>query len=343
MKFSDSTSQFFRIERNQIRRQPLKTPFIVGEKINSQLKNFMSNKKNTPDPCFVATIDLNLAEKLQNDLVEQGFSITQPAYTLFSAQKKGVSCTLYTSGKLTVQGKEKGPFIEFYLEPEILQSVSFSYPEASIDLTTRIGIDEAGKGDFFGPLCVAGVFATEGHIKELLKIGVKDSKKMTDPAILTLSQKIKSLCIHSIIKISPKRYNELYEKFHNLNRLLAWGHATAISELNARTQCRDVIIDQFADESVVLSALKHKNLSVNLTQRHKAESDPVVAAASILARAAFVEGIDNLSQEVGMQLPKGAAAQVITAGKKLVAKHGPAILDSVAKMHFKTAGEVLHD
>ena len=202
--------------------------------------------------------------------------------------------------------REKDPFIEFYLEPEILQSVANSYPDTQVDLKARIGVDEAGKGDFFGPLCIAGVFATEDHIKELLKIGVKDSNKMNDKAILVLSQKIKKICIHSIVRISPKRYNELYEKFHNLNRLLAWGHATAISELAGRTQCKNVIIDQFANEEVVLSALKHKNLTVDLTQRHKAESDPVVAAASILARAAFVEGIDQLSAEVGMELPKGS-------------------------------------
>ncbi len=303
----------------------------------------MKTKKHTSDPCFVATIDVSLADKMQQELTNQGFEITHPAYTLFSAQKKGVSCTLYTSGKLTVQGKDKEEFIQFYIEPEILQSVAFSYPETQVDLQARVGVDEAGKGDFFGPLCVAGVFATEDHIKELLKIGVKDSKKMTDKVILVLSQKIKKICPHSIVRITPKRYNELYANFHNLNRLLAWGHATAISELHTRTQCTQVIIDQFASEDVVLSALKHKNIQVELTQRHKAESDPVVAAASILARAAFVEGIDQLGAEVGIELPKGASSQVIAIGKKLVAKYGESILSTVAKMHFKTTGEVLYD
>jgi ribonuclease HIII len=303
----------------------------------------MTTKKNSSSPCFVATIDVSLAGKLQQELTDQGFEITHPAYTLFSAQKKGISCTLYTSGKLTVQGKEKEEFIQFYLEPEILQSVAFSYPETQVDLRARIGVDEAGKGDFFGPLCVAGVFATEEHIKELLKLGVKDSKKMSDRTILTLSVKIKKVCPHAIVKISPKRYNELYNNFHNLNRLLGWGHATAISELYSRTQCTHVIIDQFASEEVVLTALRHKNIQVDLTQRHKAESDPVVAAASILARAAFVEGIEQLGNEFGIELPKGASSQVIAVGKKLVAKHGASILNSVAKTHFKTRDEVLHD
>lgn len=290
------------------------------------------------DPCFVATIDAKLAPKLQKELEEQGFTISHPPYTCFSAQKKGVSCTLYSSGKLTVQGKDKADFIQFYLEPEVLHSLPFSNP--TFDETTRIGIDEAGKGDFFGPLCIAGVFATKEHLQELIKIGVRDSKTMEDSRILTLSRQIKSLCPHAIVRLVPPRYNDLYKKFRNLNRLLAWGHATAIEELVTRTQCTRVIIDQFADESVVLAALKQKNLDLELLQRHKAESDPVVAAASILARAAFVEGIDMLSEQVGMTLPKGAASPVLIAGKKLVARYGKEILHSVAKEHFKTAALV---
>jgi ribonuclease HIII len=121
--------------------------------------------------CFVAEIDLKLADKLREDLIERGFELSQPAHTLFAAQKKGVSCTLYTSGKLTVQGKEMEEFITFYLEPEILKNVTYSYPEVGVDFTPRIGIDEAGKGDFFGPLCIAGVQADEAKIKELLALG----------------------------------------------------------------------------------------------------------------------------------------------------------------------------
>jgi ribonuclease HIII len=300
----------------------------------------MTTKKTS---CFVATIDLSLAEKLRADLIEQGFEMTSPAHTLFSAQKKGVSCTLYTSGKLTVQGKEMNDFISFYLEPEILQSVNYSYPEIGVDFRSRIGIDEAGKGDFFGPLCVAGVQADEAKIKELLSIGVKDSKNISDPVIMKLSVKIKQICPHSIVRISPRKYNELYHNFRNLNHLLGWGHATAISELVEKTGCREVIIDQFASESVVINALKKKQTEVSLTQRHKGESDPVVAAASILARAAFVEGIDLLGKQYEMELPKGASDKVIQAGKLLVRTFGKGVLEQVAKMHFKTAEIVLND
>lgn len=293
--------------------------------------------------CFVAVINLELADKLRADLIEQGFEITTPQHTLFSAQKKGVSCTLYTSGKLTVQGKEMNDFITFYLEPQILQSLAFSYPETQVDMTPRIGIDESGKGDFFGPLCVAGVQANEAQIKELLSLGVRDSKKISDPSVKTLSNKLKKVCPHTVVFISPKKYNELYASFHNLNALLGWGHATAIAELVAKTQCTEVIIDQFASEHIVKNALKKKQIQVSLTQRHRAEVDPVVAAASILARAAFLEGLEKLGTQYGIELPKGASSQVIAVGKKLVAKHGPAILELIAKLHFKTKEEILHD
>lgn len=115
---------------------------------------------------FVATIDLALAAKLQTDLREQGFELTKPPYTIFSAQKQGISCTLYTSGKITVQGKGKDDFIAYYLEPEILKSLAYTYPESGVDMTPHIGVDEAGKGDFFGPLCIAGVQADEEGIKK---------------------------------------------------------------------------------------------------------------------------------------------------------------------------------
>ncbi|NGX39965.1 MAG: Ribonuclease HIII [Chlamydiae bacterium] len=299
------------------------------------------NKANTPNS-FVAKIDLNLAEKMKGDLIDQGFTITVPPYTLFSGKKKGISCTLYASGKLVVQGKEKNDFITFYLEPEILKELSFSYPETLIDTTPRIGIDEAGKGDFYGPLCIAGVYAGEGGVDQLLKLGVRDSKRMKDQKILSLAAQIRTKFPHSIVKLFPKKYNELYEKFRNLNHLLAWGHATAIGELVEGTGCRNVIIDQFASEHVVENALKRKELDVSLTQRHYGEEDPVVAAASILARAAFVEGIDTLSKMIEQELPKGASAKVTETGRILVAKHGPDVLEKVAKLHFKTTGVILN-
>ncbi len=299
-----------------------------------------------PSSCFVATIDLSLVDKLRSDLDGQGFVFAKPAHTIFSAQKKGVSCTLYLSGKLTVQGKDMREFIEFYLEPEILGNLSFTHKTeelmTKVDLQPRIGVDEAGKGDFFGPLCIAGLKAGNDEIRALLDLGVKDSKKMGDTNILKIAEKIKERFAYAVIIISPKRYNELYPTFHNLNRLLAWGHATAIDDLYRKTGCDRALIDQFGGAYLVENALQKKQLSIHLTQRTHAEEDPVVAGASILARASFVQQMDLLSKDLGIDLPKGASEKVLQVGKQIVKQKGIELLDRLCKKHFKTYNEILN-
>lgn len=290
---------------------------------------------------FTAKINLELAPKLKTDLTDQGFTLSQPPYTLFQAQKKGVTCTLYESGKLVVQGKEMDAFIEFYLEPEILQEFRYSHPEAHLDIVPHIGLDEAGKGDFFGPLCIGAVYADAEGIKKLLQIGVKDSKKLSDDTILKIAAKIRAEYVHVSIRLFPLKYNELYARFKNLNRMLAWAHTAALKDLSEKTQCKRAIIDQFAKEGVMEAALRQKHQEVHLEQRVGGESDLVVAAASILARADFVKGIEQLSEEIGHPLPKGASKAVFNAGLSLVRKYGPDILNKVAKVHFKTKDEIL--
>lgn len=297
-----------------------------------------SEKKVTS---YVTKIDIKLASKLISDLSEMGFTIKKPQYTLFSAAKKNLNCTLYESGKLLVQGKDTAEFVQFYLEPNVLGKFTFGYEELEIDQTARIGIDEAGKGDFFGPLCIAGVFASGEDILKLKKLGVKDSKGMSDKAIKTIGNKIKKEFSYHVIKINPLKYNDLYDKFKNLNHLLAWGHATAIEELIKKTECKNVIIDQFAAEHVVERALKKKSITANLTQRHRGEEDIVVAAASIIARLAFIDGLDKVGEPYSIKLPKGASDIVIKAGIKFASANGSDALKMVAKLHFKTLDAIL--
>src|SRR3990167_9329283 len=235
--------------------------------------------------CFSTKIDLSLQKKLEEDLLSQGFEITKPAYTIFSAKKKGVSCTLYESGSLTVQGKEMDSFIEFYLEPEILREFHHTHPTAHLDLTPRIGMDEAGKGDFFGPLCIAAVYADSEGIKKLLAMGVRDSKRLGDDTVKKIAGNIRSAYPYTVIRLFPQKYNELYGKFKNLNRLLLWAHAAALEEVVNKTHCRKAILDQFANPHLMEGVLKGKKLEVDLQQRVRGEEDLVVAAASILARA----------------------------------------------------------
>ncbi len=290
----------------------------------------------TNNSCFSAKIDPSLKEKLENDLKEQGFVLTRPSHTFFSAKKKGVSCTFYESGSFTVQGKEMQEFIEFYLEPEVLKKLTFSHPEIDLDLTPHIGLDEAGKGDFFGPLCVAAVYADKEGIIQLQKMGVKDSKNFSDAAIQTLAKKIRSEYAYTVIRLFPQKYNELYAKFKNLNRLLGWTHVAALGDLSQKTGCKKALLDQFANKNVVLQLMKQKKLEVDLEQKVRGESDLVVAAASILARDGFLDGMQKLSEEIGVTLPKGASSSVVKTGKKLFAMQGEELLKKVAKTHFKT-------
>lgn len=299
------------------------------------------NEKKEKTSCFVATIDLALAEKLKNDLIQFDFELSKPQYTLFSGKKKGVSISLYESGKLMVQGKEMGEFIEFYLEPEILKSFKFSNPEEYVDLNAHIGCDEAGKGDFFGPLCVAGVYGSTEDIKALLKMGIRDTKKMSDQKTLDLAKKIKKDYAHHILKISPEKYNELYGKFTNLNSLLAWGHATVVEQLSTKTSCNHVIIDKFASDSLISGAVLRKSKNVELTLRTHAEEDILVAAAAVLARSTFLNNLKELGEIYGVELPKGASQKTQEIARALVKKFGVECLDIVCKKHFQTYQQVI--
>jgi ribonuclease HIII len=216
--------------------------------------------------------------------------------------------------------------------------VANTTPHSTVE---RIGIDESGKGDYFGPLIIAAVFVDATTQSELALINVRDSKKISDGRILDMAPDIRMLCPHSIIAIGPQRYNELYAKIRNLNRLLAWGHAKALETLLNKVSCGLAIADQFGDERLILNALQEKGRTIVLEQRHKAESDLAVAAASILARAEFLIRLKRLSDEIGTTLPKGASYAVELAGRMIVKKHGEDRLGSVAKLHFKTTQTVL--
>lgn len=204
-----------------------------------------------------------------------------------------------------------------------------------------IGVDESGKGDFFGPLVIAGVLSNELLNEEFIKIGVKDSKELSDRKIFQLAEKIKEICLYDIVIVKPKRYNELIAAGLNLNKLLAWGHARVIENLLQKTETRDlkvekIISDQFGDKSYLLNAIMEKGKKVQLIQMHKAEIDPAVASASILARAMFLTHLKRMSKKYGIEIPKGVSTKVIDAANEIVKRFGKDELLNSAKVHFKT-------
>lgn len=205
----------------------------------------------------------------------------------------------------------------------------------------RIGIDESGKGDYFGPLVIAAVLVRPADEPDLRLMQVRDSKRISDGRILEMAPDIRQVCRHSVVAIGPHRYNELYAKIRNLNRLLAWGHARALENILEHSECPLAISDKFGDEKFIVSALLEKGKRIQLIQRPKAEEDLAVAAASILARAEFLIRLKRLSDEIGVSLPKGASQAVELAARVVVKKLGREGLENVAKLHFKTTQSVL--
>jgi len=291
---------------------------------------------NTYTAKFDTTKELELRQKLEKN----GFNFQQVQYAFWRAQKNGLSVTLYNSGKLLVQGKETDNFLKEYLGIENNTQTVLNLPETKIKYSSWIGTDESGKGDYFGPLVVAGVLVDEENIKKLSQFNIQDSKKLNDSIIEKVAVQIKANSVFSVIVINPAKYNELYSKFKNLNTLLAWGHARAIENILEKKPCENALSDKFGNESLIKNALLKKGRSINLEQRVRAESDLAVAAASILARNEFVQRIKKLSLEYGMLFQKGASQKVKDQASEFVNKNGIEALKNIAKLHFKTTNEL---
>jgi ribonuclease HIII len=269
-------------------------------------------------------------------------------YARFAYESSKANLVFYESGKLVVQGKGTQEFIEFLLEPEILKQAKLGYetilnPEL---LVPRIGVDESGKGDFFGPLSIAGVYVNEAVIKAWAEIGIRDSKNISsDKKIAELAEKIRTTpgCVTDTVIVGNEAYNRLYSKMKSVNTLLAWGHARVIENLLGKRYQMDpppvrAISDQFASsKSVIEKALMAQGKELELVQRHKAEGDIAVAAASILARDGFVKGLAKLENDFAMKFPKGASAAVDAAAKQFVTERGAENLVKISKTHFRTA------
>lgn len=304
-----------------------------------------------PPPIHSQTYPLTIeqADKLRAALRERGFTFAEKPYTLFAATKEKLNVAVYEKGpKVLIQGRGLEDFITFVMEPEILGEARLGYEEVHEpeQFEPHFGIDESGKGDLFGPLVIAGVYVDGDLARHLRDAGVRDSKGIgTDKKIRDLAEVIrKSGAPSEMIVIGPEKYNQLYAKIGNLNRLLAWGHARIIENLCARVPtCPRALSDKFADARVLQKALLENGKKIQLDQRTKAESDYAVAAASILAREGFINWLDKHGDELGIPLAKGVSQKVRDSARRIIAMYGAGMLPKVAKMHFKTASEVLQE
>jgi len=274
---------------------------------------------------------------LRARLAAGDFEFRKVPHAAFSVKGGGVVATLYRSGKLVVQGPDPELFLARWTDFDAPEQAAPAERGGLTKITGEmIGSDETGKGDFFGPLVVAAVRLDGKVAEELVEWGVTDSKALSDTRALKLGVLLRAKLAHSVQRLDPEQYNERYPKYRGLNPLLADMHADAIRAL-AKPGVR-VLVDQFANARVMRSALR--GVDVKLEQAHRAERNVAVAAASVIARQEFLLALQELSEEYGVGLLKGAGSPTDRAGAEFVRLHGWDALGRVAKLHFKNTEKV---
>jgi len=310
-----------------------------------------NDEPEAPKKLASYTAKLNDAqmEKLRGICVERGWTPFEVAYTRFAfkADHLKTSVSAYTSGKVVIAGKGTEDFVRDVLEPEVIGAATLGYDEVLHPdwFESHAGLDESGKGDFFGPVIAATVIADKSAIETWRKAGVQDSKKIAEGKILLLDQLIretKGAVVRTCFCGMPK-YNDLMSRpGANLNRLLAWQHATALEQALVAKRVPWGLLDQFTEQPLVQRELAKKGVKdFELKMRTKAESDPVVAAASVVARAEFVRQMNLLSKKFGAKLQKGAGPLVKEQANQMIQQFGVRSLGEFAKLHFRTAYEVV--
>lgn len=289
-------------------------------------------------------------EKEIKAFILQNFQVEEKAkqYAFWELKHKDFVATFYNSGKFVIQGKDITTLLNKLTEnfPEFpkqsIKEKAEKTEENSVIMQCdcHIGTDESGKGDFFGPLIIAGVMVDDNNRQILKDLGVKDSKKLNDEQIMRIAPEIQKHSVCSIVPINNIRYNELYVSFQNLNKLLAWGHARAIENILEKHDCCYALSDKFGDESLIINALMEKGKKITLEQRVRAESDIAVAAASILARANFVQRMADMESYYGCKFPKGCGDNVKQYANEFSKQFGKKRLYEVCKAHFKTFHEL---
>jgi ribonuclease HIII len=263
---------------------------------------------------------------IKNDYIDYAF--TSP---------EGSVATLYSSGKLVLQGKED-------FTPTITH-IKANRGESEF-IQPHIGVDEVGKGDYFGPLVVVACYVNNEFADKLSQLGFDDSKKFTDNKIKKLYEQVKDYPYYYPSVVHPAEYNDLVNKDGNVSIVLAKQHSKCIEKTLKDLQskdipCESVVIDQFSSsKNRILNELGELGKLVNVVQFHKGESDIAVAAASIIARGIFVEEFEKMGEKYNFNFPKGAS-NVIDSGLSFIQKHSSEELRNVAKVGFKTTQRIL--
>ena len=293
-------------------------------------------------------------DRFANFLSLNNLTVSEPVRNKYSYQinisNKSEKISLHIffgkkGNKIVIQGNKD---LKLYREVSDLiygeRFINEEKPESEPDFP-YIGTDESGKGDYFGPLVVGGVYLTKETGRFLRTIGIKDSKELSDLQIHKLAEEIKNQpeIIYDLVLISPQKYNQLYEKMGNLNRMMGWAHARVIENILDKCNATEVISDKFGNEKIILDALQHKGSLINLRQVTKAEKFIAVAAASILARDVVIGWFHVQSNKYKIEIIKGSSAEVEKKAMMIKNKFGEEVLTKLVKLHFKTSKKIFHN
>ncbi|MCX7882253.1 MAG: ribonuclease HIII [Brevinematales bacterium] len=252
---------------------------------------------------------------LRNTLEEAGFSFRSLQYGYWQAVGKGMTVSLYTSGRLVLQGDELS-LQTFLNEVEKFLEGVFS----------QIGCDECGKGDVFGPLVMVAVGVPKENIVKLQMLGISESKKASLNQLRQWYGEIRCLCQVEELVWSPEAYNELYEHYHNLNTILTLGYEDLLRRFEGTWD--EVVVDAYTQETHVYHLLSQISPGKLILETH-AERYPAVGAASLIARKLFLDWFDSQEQV----FPKGCGQEAKEIFLKMK-ESDPRGLRRYAKVHF---------
>ncbi len=286
-----------------------------------------------PQETLVVQLSPADQKRLEERMALGRFEYRALDHARFHARGEGVVATLYRSGKLVVQGEAVALFAERYLDG--VRAPVDAVPIA-VEGRTVVGSDEAGKGDYFGPLVVVALRADPKERAEIARAGVADSKTLSDERVLRLAPALQQRYRHAAYALDPPDYNREHALAKSLNPLLAAMHARVIREVARPGDL--VLVDRFADERLVGDLLRGQPFELH--QFTRAEREPAVAAASVIARGIFLERLKALSEDCAVDLHKGAGAPTDAAGRAFLELHGKSALGRVAKLHFKNTAKI---
>ncbi len=309
----------------------------------STASNFDDNDRKKKSS-YTLKLTSEQMDKLGDALQRRGWSTRTVQYARYAYDGELVKVVVYESGKLVVQGRNTEDFVANILESEVTGEFLLGYEEVNNPdwFEPHAGLDESGKGDLFGPVVTACVIGDGDMVRSWMNSGIRDSKTITDVAILKMAKQIKATkgVVIKVAYTSMPKYNELYLKFDsNLNKFLAWLHGRSLNDALQEKKPEWGLLDQFTKQPLVQEYVGEKDFELKM--RTKAEEDPMVAAASIVARATWLQQMKKLEKVAGEKLPKGSGALAKEKAKSIYEKWGEERMGEFCKLHFKTAYEAM--